>query len=70
MRKNLCYILKVIFILLVSLNISSLYSQKVDLVRYVNTLQGTNSRFELTRGILIPQQPCLLPCILGHPKRV
>ena len=54
MRKNLCYILKVIFILLVSLNISSLYSQKVDLVRYVNTLQGTNSRFELTRGNTYP----------------
>ena len=50
----MCYILKVIFILLVSLNISSLYSQKVDLVRYVNTLQGTNSRFELTRGNTYP----------------
>ncbi len=54
MRKNLCYILKVIFILLVSLNVSVLHAQKVDLVKYVNTLQGTNSRFELTRGNTYP----------------
>ncbi|MDI3505154.1 MAG: hypothetical protein PWQ81_376, partial [Bacteroidota bacterium] len=28
----------------------SVHAQKIDLVRYVNTLQGTNSSFELTRG--------------------
>ncbi len=33
--------------------ISSLYAQK-DLVKYVNTLQGTNSSFELTRGNTYP----------------
>jgi predicted alpha-1,2-mannosidase len=32
----------------------SVYAQKIDLVRYVNTLQGTNSSFELTRGNTYP----------------
>ena len=31
-----------------------LQAQKTDLVQYVNTLQGTNSRFELTRGNTYP----------------
>lgn len=31
-----------------------LQAQKIDLVQYVNTLQGTNSRFELTRGNTYP----------------
>jgi len=32
----------------------SVHAQKIDLVRYVNTLQGTNSSFELTRGNTYP----------------
>ena len=32
---------------------SSAFAQK-DLVKYVNTLQGTNSSFELTRGNTYP----------------
>ncbi|MCE5205143.1 MAG: GH92 family glycosyl hydrolase [Porphyromonadaceae bacterium] len=32
----------------------NMQAQKVDLVKYVNTLQGTNSRFELTRGNTYP----------------
>lgn len=31
-----------------------MHAQKIDLVRYVNTLQGTNSSFELTRGNTYP----------------
>ena len=30
------------------------YAQQQDLVRYVNTLQGTNSKHELTRGNTYP----------------
>jgi putative alpha-1,2-mannosidase len=30
------------------------HAQQVDLVRYVNTLQGTNSKHELTRGNTYP----------------
>lgn len=41
----------VFFLLLVS---PSLFSQSPDLVKYVNTLQGTNSSFELTRGNTYP----------------
>ncbi|MET4139784.1 GH92 family glycosyl hydrolase [Pedobacter sp. UYP1] len=33
---------------------SSTYAQEVNLVRYVNTLQGTNSSHELTRGNTYP----------------
>lgn len=33
---------------------SNLYSQKKDLVKYVNTLQGTNSNHDLTRGNTYP----------------
>ena len=32
----------------------SIYSQKEDLVKYVNTLQGTNSNHDLTRGNTYP----------------
>ncbi len=33
---------------------NSLFAQQKDLVKYVNTLQGTNSSFELTRGNTYP----------------
>ncbi|MDN3656865.1 GH92 family glycosyl hydrolase [Ferruginibacter paludis] len=33
---------------------NSLYAQDIDLVKYVNTLQGTNSKHELTRGNTYP----------------
>ena len=32
----------------------NLFSQNIDLVKYVNTLQGTNSKHELTRGNTYP----------------
>ena len=53
MRKR-NHMVKAVLLLFVGLNVLSLYSQKVDLVKYVNTLQGTNSRFELTRGNTYP----------------
>jgi len=40
------------FILLSNTNLWG--ADKVDLVKYVNTLQGTNSSFELTRGNTYP----------------
>ncbi|WP_423130203.1 GH92 family glycosyl hydrolase [Gaoshiqia sp. Z1-71] len=45
-----------LFILfLIIFSITSLHAAKpVDLVKYVNTLQGTNSHFELTRGNTYP----------------
>ena len=33
---------------------TTIWSQKDDLTKYVNTLQGTNSKFELTRGNTYP----------------
>ncbi|RYD74787.1 MAG: glycoside hydrolase family 92 protein, partial [Sphingobacteriales bacterium] len=33
---------------------SQLLAQQIDLVQYVNTLQGTNSKHELTRGNTYP----------------
>ena len=46
---------KLIFLSLIIFNINILYAAKpIDLVKYVNTLQGTNSSFELTRGNTYP----------------
>ena len=43
------------FISLLFVNVNILCAAKpVDLVKYVNTLQGTNSSFELTRGNTYP----------------
>jgi predicted alpha-1,2-mannosidase len=42
------------FSLLLSLICNSLFSQETDLIKYVNTLQGTNSKHELTRGNTYP----------------
>lgn len=45
--------MKVQFLILLLLPVS-LFSQVTDLVKYVNTLQGTNSKHELTRGNTYP----------------
>lgn len=45
--------MKVQFLILLLLPFS-LFSQVTDLVKYVNTLQGTNSKHELTRGNTYP----------------
>ena len=41
-------------VLILLLSSSAIFSQTTDLVKYVNTLQGTNSSFELTRGNTYP----------------
>lgn len=46
--------LKPLFSLLFIFLGKSLLAQEIDLVRYVNTLQGTNSKHELTRGNTYP----------------
>ncbi|RYE23497.1 MAG: glycoside hydrolase family 92 protein [Sphingobacteriales bacterium] len=43
-----------VVIILVFVAISRGFTQQPDLVKYVNTLQGTNSKFELTRGNTYP----------------
>lgn len=46
---------KLILLSLFIININILHAAKpIDLVKYVNTLQGTNSSFELTRGNTYP----------------
>lgn len=45
---------KALGLALLFLSFVNSFSQKHNLVRYVNTLQGTNSKFELTRGNTYP----------------
>src|SRR5665647_2434423 len=48
--------MKSILLIIISLILfcNSLFAQEADLVKYVNTLQGTNSKHELTRGNTYP----------------
>lgn len=47
--------MRTLFLLFLFINVNTLWASKpVDLVKYVNTLQGTNSSFELTRGNTYP----------------
>lgn len=44
----------ILFYSFIMSNGALIYSQNIDLVKYVNTLQGTNSSFKLTRGNTYP----------------
>ena len=47
--------MRTLFLLFLIINLNPLWaSNPLDLVKYVNTLQGTNSSFELTRGNTYP----------------
>jgi predicted alpha-1,2-mannosidase len=46
--------LKVAFSLVLVLSMNLMYAQQPDLVRYANTLQGTNSKYELSWGNVNP----------------
>ncbi|RYD75926.1 MAG: glycoside hydrolase family 92 protein, partial [Sphingobacteriales bacterium] len=42
------------YVFVLSMLSANLFAQQTDLVQYVNTLQGTNSKHELTRGNTYP----------------
>lgn len=46
--------MKKVFLLILLSPVIVLWAQEQELTRYVNTLQGTNSKFELTRGNTYP----------------
>jgi len=46
--------MKKIFLMILLAPVMFTYAKEPDLVKYVNTLQGTNSSFELTRGNTYP----------------
>ena len=46
--------LKIVFGLALSLSVNLIYAQQPDLVKYANTLQGTNSKYELSWGNVNP----------------
>ena len=45
---------KLIYLIIFSFFSTGICAQMKDLVQYVNTLQGTNSKFELSRGNTYP----------------
>lgn len=48
---------------------TALWAKKTDLTSYVNTLQGTNSKYELTRGNTYPTTALPWGMNFGHLKQ-